>query len=208
MRGREGFITFGHHQGRIGTIQCRHERLLLGAHDESIHRSAMGLRIHRIMQMVFVMRRMLGFFDDKIPERRSSHAPVQEPGQLQHRITISLSLKSSSIHSPQIAIVTIDACLARIGGRDLTIGGTGENQSMQLLEGRPPSSPPPPTSPASQDGWGRRPCGQNHWAWDRFPPQMHCQRRLTMVLQVRVIRPKNPGCQGHSPVTLRAHRPR
>ena len=157
------------------------------------------------MQMVFVMRRMLGFFDDKIPERRSSHAPVQEPGQLQHRITISLSLQSSSIHSPQIAIVTIDACLARIGGRHLTIGGTGENQSMQLLEGL-----------TSVPEFHRQPVQQVRMAWvgahaakiigrgTDSHPEMVLPKAIDDGSPGKwVIRPKNPGCQGHSPVTLR-----
>jgi hypothetical protein len=70
-------------------------------------------RIVRIVQVILVVRRVLGMLDHKILKARPPHGPVELAGHGQHGVAEGLSLQSAAIGVPEIAVVDIERRGAR-----------------------------------------------------------------------------------------------
>ena len=146
-------LRLSHADRRIGAIQRRHPRLCLRADDKPVNRTPPRLRVLRIGEIVFVVRRMLRVFDDEVLPARSAHREIEFSADGQDRVTHGFGFKFAAILPPQEGVVLRRIFSAfRIAGGRLLIGGARHDQPVQACLSEPPLSRNSVASQSSNSG--------------------------------------------------------
>ena len=119
---------------RVCTVQRGHERIRLASHDEPVNAATVRTNVFRIKLVVFVMRRMFGLLQFEQIKAWPFHFQVQLSADGQDGVADFLGFQSPAIHSPQKLVVSINRFCIGVALRSLTIRGTGDDQTMQILE--------------------------------------------------------------------------
>ena len=133
LQGGGRLVACRHAHRGIGAVESRQHRLGLRAHHEAVNRAAVGGRVVRVVEVVLIVRRMLGLLDDEILEGFAPGRVVQLAAHRENRVAEFLGAETPPVRPPMIGIARVDRGVGLIMTRPTPIRFARDDKPHERL---------------------------------------------------------------------------
>ena len=186
LEGGGGFIALRDALRGVGAVEAGEKGLGLAADDEAVDAAAVGGGVARVVEVVLVMRGVLGFFDDKVLEAgAAARVEPQNAADGEQTIAEFLGGEPAAVGAPEVGVVGIQGGVGFIMRAGAAVGAAGDEQAEDVFERVLRVIPSVAARWSSSSGWvGSMPMRPKSFGLATRPwPKVQSQRRLTMLRQ-------------------------
>lgn len=120
----------------VSLVQAVHERIRQGPVKEPVNAPPRGTRTAPVVICVIDDRSDVNARTEaKLPDGRPAHGRVKTAGDPEHRVMNRFRIQPAPVHPPEQSVVGIDLGGTRVVDRPLPIGGAGDDQAVDALQG-------------------------------------------------------------------------